>query len=821
MRQIYSLIFLFAASALPCLAATTNACPAGTPVETFRFLLEPAHGGPPLPVSVVNQIEAGEKLKYEPLKTAGKVKNKHKDKKKGKIAVLLVPAAGAPGELKVLDPHPANASAEWRVPSRTSIVGVVYGPQGLDVNKVTSLVNHNRDLIPQLADYARKATTVEALVQTLSQYEQSPPASRDLNAVLSGFSSQYNVALPQINSSTPADQQAASLMHAVVPAVSSYNPLAPSRSGALQQSAGVAAWVAALFLGSTPVGLAAGGATLFQNMRTMLFPGTDFRAAFAEPDGTNGMRLCTTSQPAKSRNRPAYLWVLRVPDAKAPKASLPETQYVPAGWKSDIKVTCSTRAQLKILPRARDWQLVSATHRASVPVTITAGPSVDTLSLDLAKSKLPPGEYHLAAKWDWTPLAVAGTVQVKDFGDLTTAKVTPDSSDLLIEGSGPVEVKLAGADFEFVKKVAIVKSGHQDATSKDLTFTLSSRNKTGEQTGLQTKVDTSALGPGSYLLMLTQANGQIQDVAMTIHPPNPKVSDLPLRANLGEPQQTVILRGTGLDRITGITSAGAEWKLAKDENDPQERKATIKLAASAHQGELLDADLDIEGIHKPLRIPAVIHVVGPRPQITSAKASFPAEGTIALNKGEIPSGSAVSFAIDGKNLGSRPSLSLSCENNPDTKQALTLHPGQRQGSAELDLAGQDALFLSLVPGNIGQSGCLLTATATDESTGTSNPYTLGHVIRLPQIIRFGLSDARVNSTLYAGWLRGSDLQMIEKTGWDATTGYPVQGIPTPVQGHPDEQVLKIEMPWPPPSPRAPLYIWLRGEQEGRQTTTRY
>ncbi len=819
MRNIYFLIALFAISTLPCVAAAKHACPAGTPVETFRFLLEPAHGGPALPVSSVNEIEAGEKLRYEPLKKAD-----GKGKSKAKVAVLLVPVSGVSGNLKVLEPQPANANAEWKVPSRTSIVGVVYGPQGLDVKKVNSLVDHNRNLIPQLADYAQKAATVEALVQTLSQYEQSPPASRDLDAVLSGFSSQYNVSLPQINSTAPADQQAASLLHAVVPAVSSYNPLTPGRSSALQQSAGVAAWVAALFLGSTPVGLAAGGATLFQNMRTLLFPGTDFRAAFAQPSGSDGMELCTTSQPDKSRNRSAYLWVMRVPNSGPPSVSLAETQYVPSAWKSTVEVTAATRAQLSILPRARDWQLVSSGHQTPVPVTVTAGPSVDALSLDLTKAKIAPGEYHLAAKWDWTAFQVAGSLQVHNFGDLAAAKITQDSADRLIKGSVPVPVELTGADFEFVKQVAIVREGNHDATARNLTFTLPQREKNGEQLRLQTEVDTTSLTPGSYLLMLTQTNGAIQDVPITIHPPNPKLASLPLRANLGEPEQTLILRGAGLDRIQGITSKDAEWELAKatsDQQDSQERKATIKLAAGAHKGELLEASLNIEGIHKPLIIPDVVQVVGPRPKILSAKASFPAETDIALNAGEIPAQSPVSFAIHGENIGSRPSVKLACGNSTDTKQALTLLPGNRNESAELDFAGQNVLFLSLVPGSVGQSGCVLTATVTDEVRGTSDPYTLGHVIRLPQITKFALSNQKLGGSLYAGTLTGDDLQMIYKTGWDPTKGYPVQGIPTPVPGHSQEQTLGIEMPWPPPSPRAPVYVWLRGENEGRPTAMRY
>ncbi len=302
------------------------------------------------------------------------------------------------------------------------------------------------------------------------------------------------------------------------------------------------------------------------------------------------------------------------------------------------------------------------------------------------------------------------------------------------------------------------------------------------------------------------------------------MSNLPLRANLGEAEQMVVSQGTGLDRITGIASKDAAWKLAKEptgKQNSQERKATLKLAPAAHQGELLAASLEIEGIHKPLRVPDFVHVVGPRPKIVNAKVSFSAETDVALDKGEIPAGSPVSFAIHGKEIGSRPALELACSNTTDTKQPLTLYPGSQDRSAQLDFAGENSLFLSLVPGNVGQSGCLLTATVMDKVTGSSDPYTLGHVIRLPRITKFAVSNRKLGEDLYAGSLTGQDLQMIEKTGWDPARGFPVQGIPTPVPGHPDEQTLKIEMPWPPPSPRAPVYVWLRGESQGRVTAMRY
>lgn len=783
-------------------------------------MLVPEHGGRPLPINSVNEVLRGQKLKYEPSTSD------QKSAPKGKITVILVPASkGKSSKIEVLKPQPANTAEEWRVPFRASIVGVVYGPHGLDVKKFNSLVEHNRNLIPQLADYAEKAATVEALVQTLSKYEQSPPAGRDLDAVLKGFSSQYGVALPSIKSSAPADQQAAQLLHAVVPALSSYNPLADQgNSATLQKSAGVAAWVAAMFWGSTPVGLAAGGASLLQNMRTLMFPDTDFRAAFAQPTTSNNLELCTTQQQAGKRARKAYLWVRRVPNTGPPATSLPATAHVPLDWKSEVKVTCATRVQLRDLPRARDWRLVSDDHHTSVPVNVAVGSSADTLTLNLRNVKLTPGKYKLAALWDWTPFDVAGTVEVHKFADLSTAKVTPESEDNLIQGNGTVKVNLTGPDFEFVHKLALVRAGSQNATAKDLSFKLEKGKQGGEQHSLQAEVDTSNLDAGRYLLMLTQLNGAIQDVPLIIHPPNPKLSNLPLRANLGEKEQTLTLKGSGLDRIARITSDGVEWTLApapKGNSELEERKATVQLGPKAHKGEFLNASLYVEGISRPLSVSDAIHVVGPRPKITDVRASFPKETNVALGKNEIPAGSAVSFAIYAEHMGSSPAVTLACNHDSETRQPLTLRPGENSGAAQLDFAGSGVLFLSVDPGAVGQSGCVLDATVTDQTTGSSNPYDLGRVTRLPQITEFNLSDQKLDESLYAGTLTGRDLQMIEKTGWSSDAGYPVQGIPTPVPGSSQQQTLKIEMPWPPPSPHAPIYVWLRGESTGRLTKMRY
>jgi len=66
-------------------------------------------------------------------------------------------------------------------------------------------------------------------------------------------------------------------------------------------------------------------------------------------------------------------------------------------------------------------------------------------------------------------------------------------------------------------------------------------------------------------------------------------------------------------------------------------------------------------------------------------------------------------------------------------------------------------------------------------------------------------------------LTGSNLEMIAKVGWDQNTGIDVQDLPVPIPGQGQQQSLSVPLP-DPPNPRAPLFIWLRGESTGRLTT---
>jgi hypothetical protein len=64
-------------------------------------------------------------------------------------------------------------------------------------------------------------------------------------------------------------------------------------------------------------------------------------------------------------------------------------------------------------------------------------------------------------------------------------------------------------------------------------------------------------------------------------------------------------------------------------------------------------------------------------------------------------------------------------------------------------------------------------------------------------------------------LCGRDLEMIDRAGWDPEHGIQVSELPAPVPGDGQKQELRIVLPDSPPSPDAPLYIWLRGETQGR------
>lgn len=798
----------------------TQDCVGGVSLGSFRILVESpkgSSGNKDLPLFSVNAIKAHQRLKYMPADFAPEIKEK------AKITLVFVNNTERDaGQLAVLDAHSADKSAEWVVPFDTSVVGVVFGPQGLDVNKINSLVRKNHQLVTQLADYAEQATQVGSLVETLVAWEQAPAGHRSLEAALSGFSSRYGVGLPRLDPNAPAEQQAALLLRAVLPSLGTYDPLTTDPSMKVQQSAGLAASVASLFFG-TPVALAAGGAVLFQNLRTLMFPDTDFRSAYAHFKISETVALCSKPQASRSRTRTAYLWAIRLSGPVPPKLTVSENLHLPLGWKSMVPVSVEHPSQLKLLSRLRDWRLKLDNGNESFPLNVMpAAGSGAALELDLSQSSLRPGRYQLTGKWDWDPVEIRGLIHLHPFGELSKAQLTSASQDRLLSGTGLVPVQLTGADFEFVDKLSLLKTSRRNDPALDLWFALPIGKRAGPQSHLDTEIDTEKLPPGSYQLQITQLNGQSDTLPLTLHPPHPSIRNLPLRANLGEDQQVVSLEGSDLERIEWIKGEGVEWEflpakaIKTAKATPTTRDGLLRLKQPFHKGASADLSIKIQGINEPLHFPAGLSIAGPRPRIVAVNRSFSAESSASLRDGEIPGGFAVSFGIQAEQVASNPSLDLACSANGESS-SLVLKPGDHRENAKLDLAGDGLLFLSLDAGLFGFSGCSLSASVVTESAGRSDPYFLGQVIRVPQIERFRLTEETVEKSFYLGILTGKELQTIEKTGWNASGGFPVVGIPTPVPREPTKQTLKIALPWPSPSPRAPLFVWLRGETQGRAT----
>lgn len=772
-------------------------------------MIAPPGKGPPLAVKSVDSIPAGSHLVWDPVhlpaKSAGSAE----------VSAALLPTPK--GDLIVVEPRKAAKRQEWAIPKSPGVIALIYGPQGLSEGKVKKLVARNEDLLTELATYAEQTSEVEGLVQELADSEDTGVPT---DAVLKGFASRYGITAPKLNPTATTNQQAGVLLSALMPTANAYDPLA-SAAAQTQQSAGLAAAVAGMFFGAN-VGLAAGGVALFADLKTMLFPGSEFRSAFAQASDADALTLCTKSAAPKARTHIIYLWAYRVPNDKPPVVSL-TADHLPAGSKSPIKVT-GTAASVKELSRAREWRLDPVGSGNPVPIAVSIpATAADTLEIDLSKAKVAPGDYHLQTTWDWSPLDVGGVLHVNRSEDFSHVEIPAESRDKLIAGDGIVQVKMTGADFEFVEKAwlepkASPKQMGAPAAPRDLTYRLPLGKRAGEQRSIEVSVDTAT--PGAYLLALAQSDGTKHELPVTILPPNPKLTNLPIRVNLGETSQPIRLEGSGLDRIESLaTEAGTMTGAAKGREWP----GVFRMKPGLSAGARFPLTLKVAGLSEPVTLDDGVEVVGPRPTIVSVRSSMPGNLGIEIHDGELPAGAVVGLALKVDHLygaSGQPVVSIGCADG-DLRSQLKLLPNEQAGGASLTQAGPGSLFLSLDAGKVGFPGCRLTATVATEPEGRSDPEPLGRVVRLPKVEQLSLSNQKSGEANYLGVLKGSDLDIVEKVGWDAQNGVPVDSIPTPVPGEAGKQTLRIALPWPAPQPHAPLYVWLRDEPQGRQTSVTY
>jgi hypothetical protein len=210
-------------------------------------------------------------------------------------------------------------------------------------------------------------------------------------------------------------------------------------------------------------------------------------------------------------------------------------------------------------------------------------------------------------------------------------------------------------------------------------------------------------------------------------------------------------------------------------------------------------------------------VAGPKPKIVSAAAALPDNVPAALREGELPAGLYVSFTIKADNVEAPASITLNCSEPALSLGALKVRLGDRNQGVKFVSAGAGTFYASLDPGTVGQSGCSLNAVMESESAGASAPFALGKVVRMPRIDSISWTDEKAAGG-YVAILRGVDLERIEKAGWEGAQGVVVTDAPKAADR--DTQTLRVVLPWPPPSPLAPLMVWLRGDAEGRKALVR-
>jgi hypothetical protein len=768
---------LLGLSLMPAAAADTRPCAGNYSVATFQLNAQPPAGGPERSVRRLNAIPTGHKLIYRPGALPAGMR------KEARLALVLAPPATAADPtppLSVIGLKPVDAPAQWTAPFPVGMIVLVLGPQGLDEKRIMNLITKDEEIFAALADYAAQTEDIENTIEDFNEFlaqEQDLPPAR-----------------------TPSEQALLALLRAVSPGVAAYSPLGAGRRAA---PIGTLGKISDGFFQNAG-GIVPGGGIL-PEMKSWLFPDTEFRAVFVEQQRDAPMALCAQRASGRTRNRIAYIWARRVPDLAAPRAALAGEAHLPIGVRSTVALPAGDHA---LLDRVDGWTLRPVDGAAARPVPVRLAADARGLEIDLRRFDGPPGNYRLQGRWDWADLNVEGALALHRPGDLSEVDITRESAARLAENSGVATLILTGADFQFIEKVTLKRAADRIPGPVEIPFFLPQGRRRGPQTRLEIDIDTTLLRAGQYALTLYQAGGVSREMPVQVQPAPPeppRIDHLPLRLNTGE--QTVAVTGVGLDRIESIESSGATVRLGAVRPGGREREMTVSIPAGATRGQRIGITARIAGDSRTLDLAEAIEVLGPRPRLTRLETSLADDLGVALLAGELPAGSVASFLVRLEGAEGVPRATAGCA-------------GETGIAAVIAKTGADTWLLSVDPGSAGRPGCELHAIVETHASGSSDPAALGRVVRLPRIDEFTLTDERLPDGSYAGQLRGEGLETIERAGWDAASGLAVIGLPRPVAAQGPKQVLRIAMPWPAPSPRARLFIWMRGETAGRATRLR-
>ena len=787
------------AAAMPA-APPFMTCPAGAPLGAMD--LEVEAGGQRLPFRSINRLSEGDSVIYSPILRG-------KEKRTGEIALVLVPERRQPGQatLFVTEPKPADKPEQWLMPQTIALAAVVYGPSGLSRRKVVNFLSQDDVLIAQLADYADKTAQAEQLVATLSNAESSSAA---VNAALNGFASQYGFSV-QVDRTAPPATQAATVFGAMNPQLANYNPLASSTAQGVGQATSLAAVAGTLFFG-TPIGLAAGGTAMLLDLRYIAFPDTQFRASFAQQlaGSRSGVNVCGQQGPAPPHTRVAYIWANRIPNVPAPAIKIGDENYIPATLKTPVPVEVP-EVGWKYVDRVREWALVSSDNKAPVPVVKLGNQK--SLEIDLTKANLAPGDYRLTGLWDWTPVQTTGIVHVAPLCDFRTAHLDPGSQDRLLAKSGKLAATVQGGDFEFTTKVEVQKLQDEFATPENARFLLPKGLRKGPQEQMDVQIDTQNLEPGGYKLLIAQQDGVSHAVEFKILRNPPKIENLPILVNHGLATQHYILKGERLEQVSRLEAPGALLSLGPPRANPAERSLTVEMQKPPHPGTAVPVTVYLEDRSEPLSYPGALEITGPLPVIASSRLSRPKGMAVTVRSDEFPAGYTLNAVLDVKNIERQSVLQLACADG--VGQHAALHIGEQTATWNLEQLSPDQLFLAFDTSAL-PAACSLEALIDNGRDGRSQPFTLAHILRVPQIDSLAMGDTPPQDDTREYRLMGENLEMIEKLGWDAGNGVDVIGLPVPLPGPGLKQSIQINLP-DPPAPDAPLYAWLRGDKTGRAT----
>ena len=237
---------------------------------------------------------------------------------------------------------------------------------------------------------------------------------------------------------------------------------------------------------------------------------------------------------------------------------------------------------------------------------------------------------------------MAGTLHLHPYSDFTHVILPPAERDKLVEGNGSLAVELSGADFEFLDKVSL-ESSARDAKPVEVGFTLPSGKRAGPQSSVTVNIDTAKRG--SYRLLLTQSDGVSHAVAVTVLPPNPKISNLPIRLNMGETHQAIRLEGSGMERIESASSDAGE--ITRIAGFPRLVGRNCAENRTVHGPELFPAP-ESQRTRRPITVPDAIRIVGPRPRILSLQKSLAGALGIEIGADELPAGTAAGLVLTMK-----------------------------------------------------------------------------------------------------------------------------------------------------------------------------